>query len=71
MDKLNRILEKLSLSIINQKNDKDKVYYTLLTTDNIIVHINFNNIALAQNSANTIEKQITKKIKKVKEKKMM
>ncbi len=68
MEKLDRIFEKLSLSIINEEIAKSKVYYTLLTKDNVIVYINFSNKSINQNSSSTIEKQIVTKIKKTKEK---
>ena len=68
MEKLDRIFEKLSLSIINEEIAKSKVYYTLLTKDNVIVYINFSNKSINQNSSSNIEKQIVTKIKKTKEK---
>ena len=68
MDKLDRIFKKLSLSIMNEEIAKGKVYYTLLTKDNVVVYINFSNKSIDQNSSSTSEKQSVTKIKKTKEK---
>lgn len=64
--KLEKILKKHQLTIVNSEVIKNKYYLDLSTTDSIIFSINFSLLALQQSSAKSIENQILKKLNKKK-----
>ena len=62
--KLEKILKKHQLKIVNSEIIKNKYYLDLSTIDNIIFSINFSLLALQQSSAKSIDNQILKKLNK-------
>ena len=62
--KLEKILKKHQLEIVNSEIIKNKYYLDLSTIDNIIFSINFSLLALQQSSAKSIDNQILKKLNK-------
>ena len=62
--KLEKILSKNKVTIINSEIEKNKLYLDLKSTDSEIFSINFTLIALQQGSAKSIENQILKKLNK-------
>ena len=62
--KLEKILSKNKVTIINSEIEKNKLYLDLESTDSGIFSINFTLIALQQGSAKSIENQILKKLNK-------
>ena len=62
--KLEKILKKHQLEIVNSEIINNKYYLDLSTIDNIIFSINFSLLALQQSSAKSIDNQILKKLNK-------
>ena len=62
--KLEKILSKNKVTIVNSEIEKNKLYLDLESTDSGIFSINFTLIALQQGSAKSIENQILKKLNK-------
>lgn len=62
--KLEKILSKNKVTIVNSEIEKNKLYLDLKSTDSEIFSINFTLIALQQGSAKSIENQILKKLNK-------
>lgn len=62
--KLEKILSKNKVAIVNSEIEKNKLYLDLKSTDSEIFSINFTLIALQQGSAKSIENQILKKLNK-------
>ena len=62
--KLEKILSKNKVIIVNSEIEKNKLYLDLKSTDSGIFSINFTLIALQQGSAKSIENQILKKLNK-------
>ena len=62
--KLEKILKKHQLEIVNSEIIKNKYYLDLSTIDNIIFSINFSLLALQQSSTKSIDNQILKKLNK-------
>lgn len=62
--KLEKILSKNKVTIVNSEIEKNKLYLDLKSTDSGIFAINFTLIALQQGSAKSIENQILKKLNK-------
>lgn len=62
--KLEKILSKNKVTIVNSEIEKNKLHLDLKSTDSGIFSINFTLIALQQGSAKSIENQILKKLNK-------
>ena len=62
--KLEKILSKNKVTIVNSEIEKSKLYLDLKSTDSGIFSINFTLIALQQGNAKSIENQILKKLNK-------
>lgn len=62
--KLEKILSKNKVTIVNSEIEKNKLYLDLKSTDSGTFSINFTLIALQQGSAKSIENQILKKLNK-------